>query len=64
MNKRLEDHCDEIDAACFTGALLHTPMYRQELREYCERWLKEIERFDEMDREAEECRKNRSKMKG
>jgi hypothetical protein len=64
MNKILEDHCDTIDAAVFTGDFLENASHRKDLKEFCERWLREIERFEEMDREEKECRENRSKMKG
>lgn len=38
----LHDHCENIDASVFSGALLFDDQQREMLREYAERWLRAI----------------------
>lgn len=38
------DHLDHIDAACFSGTYLLHKANRDELKAYCESWLREIAR--------------------
>lgn len=41
------DELETIDAAVFSGELLQHADERQELKEYCERWLRAIKKEEE-----------------
>ncbi len=43
MPKDLDEHCDSIDAALFTGDAFHDEAAREELWAYIGRWTRELE---------------------
>ena len=46
MRKAVEEACESIDAAVFSGDLLEFEHERDDLRSYIERWLRAIEEFE------------------
>lgn len=48
MRKYIEDACDELDAAIFSGDEFHNPESRKRLREFMTRWERELKSFDEL----------------
>lgn len=42
MRKYLEDNCEGIDAAVFSGDVLYNDVERAELKVYVERWARAI----------------------
>ena len=48
----LEDACEEIDAAIFSGDAFMDSDNRKELREYMARWERELKRLDKVDEET------------
>lgn len=46
LRPHLEDVCDTLDAAIFTGDVIHNDAERKELRSYVERWLCAIDKED------------------
>lgn len=46
LRPQLEDVCDTLDAAIFTGDVIYNDAERKELRAYVERWLRAIEKED------------------
>ena len=48
MRKYIEDACEEIDAAMFTGDAFLDEDHRKELTEYIERWQRGLKRIDIM----------------
>jgi hypothetical protein len=49
MDPDLKENCESIDAAMFSGDSFFAPEARKELREYLERWERELKRWDEAD---------------
>jgi len=49
MPKYLDDQCDSIDAALFTGDTFHDEEAREELWAYIGRWTRELEATAELD---------------
>lgn len=47
MPKYLDDACDSIDAAVFSGDFLHDQSARKEFREYVDRWTREMDQLDD-----------------
>ena len=47
---------DDLDAAIFTGDYLQDAHNREFLKDYCESWLREIERASEYDLDLENRR--------
>ena len=48
LRKYIEDACEEIDAAMFTGDAFYDEEHRKSLLDYMERWKKEIKRLDKL----------------
>jgi hypothetical protein len=46
MNQHLERNCEGIDAAIFSGDVLHAPENREKLREYIARWVRALDEED------------------
>lgn len=46
LRPHLDDVCDTLDAAIFTGDVIYNDAERKELRAYVERWLRAIEKED------------------
>ena len=53
MRKEIEDACETIDAAVFTGDMLEFERERDDFKEYVERWLLKILEFEENERDKE-----------
>ena len=47
MDEYLDDLCDSIDAAVFTGDTLHHPAAIEDFEVYLNRWHREIKRIKE-----------------
>ena len=48
MKKYMEDACEEIDAALFSGDFLHTDADREELKQYLGRWQRAVEEHERL----------------
>ena len=48
MRKYIENACEEIDAAIFSGDAFFDEEHRKGLIEYMERWTRELKRIDIM----------------
>jgi len=46
MNKNIENACEEIDAAMFSGDEFTDKENREKLREYIGRWEREMQNFE------------------
>lgn len=46
LRSYLDEACDQIDAAIFSGDVLHVPAERAELKEYLQRWVRELTRVE------------------
>jgi ADP-dependent phosphofructokinase/glucokinase len=46
VRQYIEDACEEIDAAFFTGDAFLDEQHRKDITEYIERWQRELKRLD------------------
>jgi hypothetical protein len=49
MRKCIEDACEGIDAALFSGDAFHDGGHRDALRTYIERWVRRLDRLEDYD---------------
>lgn len=54
MRKYVEDACEEIDAAIFSGDEFHNAESREKLREYMARWERGLQGHDSSDSDEPE----------
>ena len=47
----IHENCEELDATVFSSDALTVPDQRKELKEYCMRWLREIESWENLESE-------------
>lgn len=52
MNHRYFRQCDEMDASVFSGELVSDPQNRSDFKEFLQRWLREVESWDQGDSNA------------
>ena len=52
MRDYIKDACEEIDAAVFSGGAFADAEERKTLRDYMERWGRELKNWDEIAAEA------------
>lgn len=53
-NEDFEELCDRIDAHCITGDTLIDSNMRKLLKEYIGRWERQIQSWDEIEKQARE----------
>jgi ADP-dependent phosphofructokinase/glucokinase len=51
MRDYIEDACDNIDAAMFSGDAFLDPEHRKELRDYMARWERKMKEWEEIEKE-------------
>lgn len=58
MRSYIDEPCDQIDAAMFSGDAFLDGEHRKELRDYMASWERELKRFDDLEIELAELEPN------